>query len=93
MARGTGEGEGGLDDVLFFLQCDGLQGCGYGFTVSGLYFDYDEGVVTIIISYNVYIFVAIVPIAGKYGVAFLTKEFLRSVFSPFAEVIVSCHNV
>lgn len=93
MTCGTGESEGGADDVLFFFQCNGLKGCCYGFSVSGLYFYYDKGVVTVIIGYDVYIFVPVVPIAGKDRIALLTEIFLCSVFSPFSEVIVGCHVV
>lgn len=92
MACGTGKGEGGADNVLFFFQCDGLKGCCNGFLVSGLHFDYDKGIVTVVICYDVDILVSIVPIAGEDGIALLTEIFLCLVFTPFSKVIVSCHD-
>lgn len=92
MACGAGKGEGGADNVLFFFQCDGLKGCCNSFPMPSLYFDYDEGVVTIVIGYDVYIFVSIVPIAGEDGIALLTEIFFCLVFTPFSKVIVSCHD-
>lgn len=92
-ADGAGEGVGGVDDVLFFLSGDRLECRGDGFLVPCLDFNDNEDVVFAVVCNDIEVFMSIVPIAGEDGIALLTEIFLRSVFTPFAEVVVSSHGL